>query len=158
MKNSRVVENFLFSLSLSFTRCTKNSFIMAVYKHVCCRLILQFCHGVQIGIATLYLAQRRHGLLVLLSRLRAIIRAVHIWYSVVLRGAVELIPCEISVQRSHLILHLVLNPYIRRFVSNQRAELIHIGLRSRLELPGRLATGIRWQWTILIPSRSRASL
>lgn len=120
---------------------------------------LEFRYSIQIRIATLYLTQRGHSRL-FLPPLRSIIRTVHIRHRVILRGGtVELTAREISVQSPDLILHLILNANVRRLISHQRSKLIHVSLRARLELPRRLLTrGIRREWSILIPGRSRTPL
>jgi len=120
---------------------------------------LEFRYSIQIRIATLHLTQCSYRWL-LLSSLRAIIRTVHVRYRAILCGStVELTAREITVQSSDLILHLVLNANIGRFVPHQGSKLIHVGLRAWFELPCRLLIRRIWRkWSILIPSWSRASL
>lgn len=77
---------------------------------------LEFRYSIQIRITTLYLTQRSHRLL--LPPLRSIIRTVHVRHRVILRGTVELTAREISIQSSDLILHLILNANVRRFISH----------------------------------------
>lgn len=117
---------------------------------------LEFRYSVQIRIATLYLTQRGHCRL-FLPPLRSIVCTIHVRHRVVLRGGtVKLTAREIPIQSSDLILHLILDANVRRFVPHQRSKLIHISLRARLELPCRLLTrGIWRKRSILIPSLCR---